>query len=42
AKRTYYELHMNEVKDVLADGETRARELAQSTMSDVHRVMNLG
>jgi tryptophanyl-tRNA synthetase len=42
AKRMYYELHMNEVKDVLADGEARARIRAQATMAEVHQAMSLG
>lgn len=41
-KRTYYETHLGEVKDILADGEVRAREVAQQTMREVHSVMSLG
>jgi hypothetical protein len=33
---------MSEVKDVLADGEERARIRAQATMADVHQAMSLG
>jgi hypothetical protein len=28
--------------DILADGERRAREVADGTMSDVHRAMTIG
>jgi tryptophanyl-tRNA synthetase len=41
-KRTYYESHMDEVKDILRDGEKRARSTAQTTMADVRAAMNLG
>ena len=41
-KRTYFESHLHEVKDVLADGERRARTRAETTMSEVHQAMNLG
>jgi len=30
------------VKDILADGEARARSQAENTMTDVHRAMHLG
>jgi tryptophanyl-tRNA synthetase len=42
AKRKYYEQHINEVKDILADGEKRARRTAQSTMAEVREKMKLG
>jgi tryptophanyl-tRNA synthetase len=41
-KRHYYESHIDEVKDILADGEKRAKEEARKTMSEVHKAMNLG
>lgn len=41
-KRKYYEDRMNEVLDILHDGENRARAFAEKTMSEVHEKMNLG
>lgn len=41
-KRKYYEARMDEVKDILNDGETRARKIAEETMSDVHNHMKIG
>jgi tryptophanyl-tRNA synthetase len=41
-KRRHYENHLDEVKEILADGEDRARERARSTMAQVHEVMKLG
>ena len=41
-KRKYYEARMDEVKDILNDGETRARKVAEETMSDVHNHMKIG
>ncbi len=41
-KRTYYEHHPAEVREILADGEARARTRAAETMAEVHRVMALG
>ncbi|HXG00061.1 MAG TPA: tryptophan--tRNA ligase [Bacteroidota bacterium] len=41
-KRAYYEAHLNEVKDILADGEARARTRAQATMQEVRSAMKLG
>lgn len=41
-KRAYYESHMNEVKQILADGEKRARAVAGQTMQQVHDAMELG
>ncbi|MBM2846692.1 MAG: trpS, partial [Bacteroidetes bacterium] len=40
-KRAHYESHINEVKDTLIDGETRARSRAKATMSEVHQAMSL-
>lgn len=41
-KRNYYENHLGEVKDILADGEKRAQHEAQKTMTEVRRAMQLG
>jgi len=41
-KRTHYESHINEVKDIIVDGESRARTRGQATMKEVHQAMMLG
>ena len=41
-KRHYYEQRLNEVTDILLDGEKRARKTAQETMNDVREKMKLG
>ncbi len=41
-KRAYYETHRDEVKNILADGEKRAKHTAQQTMSEVHEAMAIG
>lgn len=41
-KRAYYENNISLVKDILNDGEQRARKIAQNTMQEVRKVMNLG
>lgn len=41
-KRKYYEERMDEVLDILQDGEKRAREVAEKTMNEVHQKMKLG
>ena len=41
-KRKHYETHPGEVRDILADGETRAKSRARETMTDVHNAMHLG
>ena len=41
-KRQYYENNLNEVKDILADGEKRGREVAIQTMDEVHGKMGIG
>ena len=41
-KRNYYEKNINEVKDILADGEKRGREAASRTMNEVHERMGIG
>jgi len=41
-KRKYFEQNMNEVHDILADGEKRGKKTAEETMSDVHSKMKFG
>ncbi len=41
-RRHYYDQHPDELTDVLADGETRARREARQTMSAVRGAMGLG
>ncbi len=41
-KRAYYEAHMDEVKNILENGEQRARTIAEQTMAEVHEAMKLG
>lgn len=41
-KRAYYESHMDEVKNILADGEQRAKVVAKQTMAEVHDAMKMG
>ena len=41
-KRKHYESHGDEVRDVLVDGERRARLVAERTMSEVREAMGLG
>lgn len=41
-KRSYYESRPKEVKQVLSDGEERARSVAQDTMKEVHDAMGMG
>ena len=41
-KRKYYENNLDEVKDILIDGEMRGRKVAEQTMDDVHKVMKFG
>lgn len=41
-KRKYYESRIDEVKDILQDGESRGRSVAEATMSEVHKHMKLG
>ena len=41
-KRMYYESHLDEVKNILADGEARGKKVAHETMEEVHSVMFLG
>jgi tryptophanyl-tRNA synthetase len=41
-KRSYFESHPAEVADILLDGETRAKEIARQTMTEVREVMGMG
>ncbi len=41
-KRAYFESHKNEVTDILHDGESKAKKVAEKTMSEVHAAMKLG
>ncbi|MGB2870167.1 MAG: tryptophan--tRNA ligase [Bacteroidota bacterium] len=41
-KRKYYESRMTEVREILANGEERAKKVAKQTMSEVHAVMGIG
>jgi len=41
-KRLHYENNISEVKDILHEGENKARAKAQETMHDVHKAMNMG
>jgi tryptophanyl-tRNA synthetase len=41
-RRSYYEVHDDEVKAILADGEARAKKAAQQTMAEVHTAMGIG
>jgi len=41
-KRARLESNIGEVKDILADGEKRARAAARVTMDEVHTAMKLG
>jgi tryptophanyl-tRNA synthetase len=41
-RRARYEAHPGEVREILADGETRARERARRTMDEVHTAMGMG
>lgn len=41
-KRKYYEKNPDEVGDILADGESRGRKVAEQTMSEVREKMKIG
>ena len=41
-KRNYYMNRIEEVKDILSDGERRGKEVAIATMNEVHEKMKLG
>lgn len=42
ARRKYYEKNMDEVLNILSDGEMRGKKAAQETMSEVHDKMKFG
>jgi len=37
-----FETHMDEVINILADGEQRAKAIAKQTMTEVHEAMKTG
>ncbi len=41
-KRKHYEKHLNDVLDILADGEKRGKKTAKETMTEVHDKMKFG
>lgn len=41
-KRNYYENNIDEVKDILSDGEKRGKQTAETTMNEVRNKMKLG
>lgn len=41
-KRNYFESHVDEVMQILEDGERRGRQTAEQTMSEVHLKMKMG
>jgi tryptophanyl-tRNA synthetase len=41
-KRKYYENNLPLIKDILADGELKAKKIAVATMKEVHEKMKLG
>jgi tryptophanyl-tRNA synthetase len=41
-KRKYYEQHVDEVKEIIAHGNSVAQKVASETMDKVHKVMKLG
>lgn len=41
-KRAYYLDHIDEVKDIIENGNAAARKVAESTMDDVHKAMKMG
>ncbi len=41
-KRNYYKKNIDEVKDVLSDGEKRGKKIAEATMNEVRNKMKLG
>jgi tryptophanyl-tRNA synthetase len=41
-KRAQYESHLGEVRDILLDGEGRARAVAQKTMTEVREALRMG
>ncbi len=41
-KRSYFEGHPNEVREILSEGERRAQSVARETMMQVHDAMGMG
>ncbi len=41
-RRTHFEAHMDDVRDILHSGELRAKEVAQATMHEVRTAMRMG
>jgi tryptophanyl-tRNA synthetase len=41
-KRKYYENNLPLIKEILADGELKAKKIAVTTMNEVHEKMRLG
>ncbi len=41
-RREYYITHLSEVKEIIENGNTAARKVAESTMDDVHQAMRMG
>ncbi|MDP4116308.1 MAG: tryptophan--tRNA ligase [Bacteroidota bacterium] len=41
-KRSHYETRLDEVKDILRDGENKAHQVAKETMNQVHEKMKIG
>lgn len=41
-RRKHYESEPEKLKEILKDGEDRARLIAQKTMSEVHEAMKIG
>jgi len=41
-KRAQFEKNMDEIRDIIADGNQRVCKVAQQTMAEVHQVMGLG
>jgi len=41
-KRSYYEQHINDVKDIIDHGNAVAQKVATETMNEVHTVMKIG
>jgi tryptophanyl-tRNA synthetase len=41
-KRKYYETKLDEVVDILHDGENKAKLIAEQTMNEVHKQMKIG
>lgn len=41
-KRAYYESHLDEVENILTDGEKHAGTVAEQTMAEVHNAMGIG